>query len=580
MDGPSSTCEIVESIEELEFASKRNEKAKKHSLPKSANKYSIEDDINRLFEAIDVKTSAKNLDALRKSALKRPIRVSSSQALGIGISEPVNLKQALRGLCISQAAEMAAMKRLSKPSGSSRSSEAGTIKRLYRAVVVEANESGIPLNEGKGNLVEISLVPENITSNSSEKVHESQQVPRAESSRHAAHHSPPLDIVTKPKAIPSKLPSLDQIVPLVTEFEEKPKAEHHNLNSPESSSVPFTREVEEVEIIAPSSVEVLVNSPVSDKGQKSKLHPGSSLSSSSNGSRLTKCGSNSQRLVKPVFRSKGFVRRKVKQDSTSASSSCTPCDVSASNDPGPSTSYLDVHMHNCTVNNERKENMKTTPAPSGTNMSTDVNSSVGDSSSSKPGFSLNCGNRNKAIVTKVDERSRSREKGEFSQSSKSSIGEYSSSTSISEDSILSGSSRGGSRPHMSNDLRWDAIRCVQKQHGCMGMRHFKLHKKLGCGDIGTVYLAELIGTSCLFALKVMDNDFLVGRKKMPRAQTEREIMQMLDHPFLPTLFAHFTTEKFSCLVMEYCPGGDLHVLRQKQPSRFFSEQAARHVYIF
>lgn len=575
MDAPPSTCEIVESIEELEFASKRNEKAKKHSVPKSGNKYSIEDDINRLFEAIDVKTSAKNLDALRKSALKRPIRVSSSQALGIGISEPVNLKQALRGLCISQAAEMAAMKRLSKPSGSSRSSEAGTIKRLYRAVVVEANESGLPLNEGKGNLVEISLVPENIPSNSSEKVHESPQVLRAESSKHAAHPSTPLDIVTKPKAIPNKLPSLDQIVPLVTEFEDKSKTEHQNLNSPDSSSVPFTREVEEVEIIAPSSVEIPVNSPVPDKGQKSKLHPGSSLASSSNGSRVSKCGSNSPRLVKPVFRSKGFVKRKVKQDSTSVSSSSTACDVTASNDPGPSTSYLDVHMHNCTVNNERKENVKTSPASSSTNMSTEVNSSVGDTSSSKPGFSLNCGNRNKAIVTKIDERSRSREKGEFSQSSKSSIGEYSSSTSISEDSILSGSSRGGSRPHMSNDLRWDAIRCAQRQHGCMGMRHFKLHKKLGCGDIGTVYLAELIGTSCLFALKVMDNDFLVGRKKMPRAQTEREIMQMLDHPFLPTLFAHFTTDKFSCLVMEYCPGGDLHVLRQKQPSRFFSEQAAR-----
>lgn len=183
------------------------------------------------------------------------------------------------------------------------------------------------------------------------------------------------------------------------------------------------------------------------------------------------------------------------------------------------------------------------------------------------------------MVSKADEKSRSREKGEFSQSSKSSIGEYSSSTSNSEESTLSGSSRSGHRPHMSKDLRWEAIIHVQKQHGSVGLRHFKLLKKLGSGDIGTVYLAELTGTNCLFALKIMDTEFLNDRKKLHRAQTEREILQMLDHPFLPTLFAHFTSDRFACLVMEHCPGGDLHVLRQKQPNKSFSEQAARYLEI-
>ncbi|WZZ52770.1 hypothetical protein YC2023_052877 [Brassica napus] len=92
---------------------------------------------------------------------------------------------------------------------------------------------------------------------------------------------------------------------------------------------------------------------------------------------------------------------------------------------------------------------------------------------------------------------------------------------------------------------------------------------------GTVYLAELIGTNCLFAIKVMDNEFLARRKKSPRAQAERDILKMLDHPFLPTLYAQFTSDHLSCLVMEYCPGRDLHVLRQKQLGRCFPEPAAR-----
>ncbi|KAH9305782.1 hypothetical protein KI387_010186 [Taxus chinensis] len=74
----------------------------------------------------------------------------------------------------------------------------------------------------------------------------------------------------------------------------------------------------------------------------------------------------------------------------------------------------------------------------------------------------------------------------------------------------------------------------------------------------------------------MDKGSLASRKKLLRAQTERGILQSLDHPFLPTLYTHFETDRFSCLVMEYCPGGDLRTLRQRQSGKHFSEQAVRY----
>ncbi|KAH9293995.1 hypothetical protein KI387_040801, partial [Taxus chinensis] len=74
---------------------------------------------------------------------------------------------------------------------------------------------------------------------------------------------------------------------------------------------------------------------------------------------------------------------------------------------------------------------------------------------------------------------------------------------------------------------------------------------------------------------VMDKGSLASQKKLLRAQTKRGILQSLDHPFLPTLYTHFETDRFSCLVMEYCPGGDLHTLRQRQSGKHFSEQAVR-----
>ncbi|XAR53887.1 Non-specific serine/threonine protein kinase [Bertholletia excelsa] len=166
---------------------------------------------------------------------------------------------------------------------------------------------------------------------------------------------------------------------------------------------------------------------------------------------------------------------------------------------------------------------------------------------------------------------------DFVESGKSSMCRGSTSSDVSDESTCSSFSSSISKPHKANDLRWEAIQVVRAsaKDGVLGLSHFRLLKRLGCGDIGSVYLAELSGTKCYFAMKVMDKASLASRKKLLRAQTEREILQSLDHPFLPTLYTHFETDKFSCLVMEFCPGGDLHTLRQRQPGKHFTEQAVK-----
>ncbi|CAI0445963.1 unnamed protein product [Linum tenue] len=167
-------------------------------------------------------------------------------------------------------------------------------------------------------------------------------------------------------------------------------------------------------------------------------------------------------------------------------------------------------------------------------------------------------------------------RGDSLESGKTSVSRASDSSSgLSDDSNWSNITGSANKPHKGNDPRWKAILAIRARDGILGMSHFRLLKRLGCGDIGSVYLSELSGTRCYFAMKVMDKASLASRKKLTRAQTEREILQLLDHPFLPTLYTHFETDRFSCLVMEYCPGGDLHTLRQRQPGKHFSEYAAR-----
>ncbi|KAH0707763.1 serine/threonine-protein kinase AGC1-7-like [Solanum tuberosum] len=147
---------------------------------------------------------------------------------------------------------------------------------------------------------------------------------------------------------------------------------------------------------------------------------------------------------------------------------------------------------------------------------------------------------------------------------------------VSESTESSSSSTTPLKPHTGGDVRWDAINSATGRGGPpLNLSNFRLLKRLGYGDIGSVYLVELRGTNAFFAMKVMDKGSLASRNKLLRAQTEREILSLLDHPFLPTLYSHFETDKFYCLVMEFCSGGNLHTLRQKQPNKHFTEEASR-----
>ncbi|PHT71065.1 Protein kinase G11A [Capsicum annuum] len=289
------------------------------------------------------------------------------------------------------------------------------------------------------------------------------------------------------------------------------------------------------------------------------------LSNVVRGSKETKSTKSTSRTIKPPAKHKYLVKKKLKEEAALAAGTFNLC--YEINGPAESPSQLICQRCQCTLEGVGKESSVETAKQISGCMT--VGASENSISCPANGY-VNSG----PPVLKFNKTSKSREQGEFSQSSKSSIGDYSTSTTISEESNLSGSFS-GNRPHMSKDGRWEAINQVRKHYGFLGLSHFNLLKKLGCGDIGTVYLAELLETNCLFAIKVMDNEYLARRKKLPRAQTEREILRILDHPFLPTLYAQFTSDNLSCLVMEFCSGGDLHVLRQKQPGRYFSEPAAR-----
>ncbi|XP_022762207.1 protein kinase PINOID-like [Durio zibethinus] len=134
------------------------------------------------------------------------------------------------------------------------------------------------------------------------------------------------------------------------------------------------------------------------------------------------------------------------------------------------------------------------------------------------------------------------------------------------------------KPHRSSDVAYCAIRSATfARKTSLTFRDFRLLRVIGCGDIGTVYLCQLanVDGNCCYAMKVVNKETLAMKNKVQRAEMEKKILKMLDHPFLPTLYAEFEASHFSCIVMEYCSGGDLHSIRHKQPQKRFSLNSAR-----
>ncbi|KAG8063892.1 hypothetical protein GUJ93_ZPchr0004g38741 [Zizania palustris] len=123
------------------------------------------------------------------------------------------------------------------------------------------------------------------------------------------------------------------------------------------------------------------------------------------------------------------------------------------------------------------------------------------------------------------------------------------------------------KPHKRNNSSWIAIEKIIKVGDKIGLKHFKPVKPL--------VVVTLAGSGELFAMKAMDKSVMLNRNKVHRACIEREIYSLLDHPFLPTLYTSFQTPTHVCLITDFCPGGELFAVLDRQPMKIFREESAR-----
>eukprot|EP00977_Amphora_coffeiformis_P015355 scaffold4510_cov183-Amphora_coffeaeformis.AAC.40 len=102
---------------------------------------------------------------------------------------------------------------------------------------------------------------------------------------------------------------------------------------------------------------------------------------------------------------------------------------------------------------------------------------------------------------------------------------------------------------------------------------FEMHKLIGIGSFGKVYLSIEISSGELCALKVLKKESLIKRNQVQSIGLECRILESFKHPFIVGMRSAFQSKDNLYLVLDFCPGGDLFFHLGKL--RKLSEERAR-----
>jgi tRNA A-37 threonylcarbamoyl transferase component Bud32 len=101
---------------------------------------------------------------------------------------------------------------------------------------------------------------------------------------------------------------------------------------------------------------------------------------------------------------------------------------------------------------------------------------------------------------------------------------------------------------------------------------FEILSLLGTGSFGKVCKVRLKKTNEIFAMKILNKDFLIKHKLLKYAISECNVLKKSKSPFIITLHYAFQTPENLYMVIDYCPGGDLNFHIQLE---IFEEEEAK-----
>ena len=104
----------------------------------------------------------------------------------------------------------------------------------------------------------------------------------------------------------------------------------------------------------------------------------------------------------------------------------------------------------------------------------------------------------------------------------------------------------------------------------MDLKKFKILSLLGVGGFGTVFKVQHILTEKIYAMKVMNKNYIIKRKYLHYIVSEFEIMKSLSgFPFVLDLHYCFQSANYLYLIIDYCPNGDFTKLKSINNLKLF-----------
>jgi serine/threonine protein kinase len=89
---------------------------------------------------------------------------------------------------------------------------------------------------------------------------------------------------------------------------------------------------------------------------------------------------------------------------------------------------------------------------------------------------------------------------------------------------------------------------------------------LGKGSFGEVFLVKKKGEEQLYAMKTLLKSKVKAQNLTKYVMTERDVLTLMNNPFIVQIHGAFQTKDKLYLVLEYCPGGDLEkkIIKEKK----------------
>ena len=84
-----------------------------------------------------------------------------------------------------------------------------------------------------------------------------------------------------------------------------------------------------------------------------------------------------------------------------------------------------------------------------------------------------------------------------------------------------------------------------------------LHRILGVGTFGRVWLVQHKESSKVYAMKAMSKKDIIGKKMIKAVTREKNVMASIEHPFISNLVSTFQDQHTIYLLLDYVQGGEL-----------------------